>query len=225
MQFGTLRGLSPTAGGGSHSDLEILSGLITDQIGLLVNNSAELASGQFIVNTLQNIGSFSAAEVPIPSHWPEDLMVDADLMGDDLGGGWGGGSVNPEQQRWLQVEAVRILDAACKNLRLGSDGQNIERADLVRLGRHELLKEKKLVKHELKRYDTLFKGEFGRLPTRWEKEPMRPLYTYYRKLKQLLGMWEGQRGAPQSIPENDEFIADGGGANFFVFLRPKGAKN
>jgi hypothetical protein len=43
--------------------------------------------------------------------------------------------------------------------------------------------EKRNVKKELKRYDLGFKKTFGRIPVRKEKEPMRPLYIYYKTLK------------------------------------------
>ena len=110
MGRSSLSGLSPTAGGGyANNDCEILSGLITEAIGMLVNNPTELGSGHFVTDTVQNIGCFSADEVPIPSHWPEDLMVDADLMGDEFGGfGGGPSSANPEQQRWLQKNLESI---------------------------------------------------------------------------------------------------------------------
>jgi len=46
--------------------------------------------------------------------------------------------------------------------------------------------EKRNVKKELKRYDLGFKKTFGRIPVRKEKEPMRPLYIYYKTLKQKI---------------------------------------
>lgn len=46
--------------------------------------------------------------------------------------------------------------------------------------------EKKRVKNELKRYDTSFNNEYKRFPDRKEKEPMRPLYLYYKRLKQAI---------------------------------------
>jgi chromosome segregation ATPase len=46
--------------------------------------------------------------------------------------------------------------------------------------------EKKNVKNELKHYDTCFKTCYGRLPKREEKEPMRPLYMYYKRIKQTM---------------------------------------
>lgn len=44
--------------------------------------------------------------------------------------------------------------------------------------------EKERVKQWLRRYDRSFNRKFGRLPTRNEKEPMRPVYLYYRLIKQ-----------------------------------------
>jgi len=39
------------------------------------------------------------------------------------------------------------------------------------------------VKNELKVYDQAFVTKFGRVPNRAEKEPMRNLYMFYKKLK------------------------------------------
>ena len=46
--------------------------------------------------------------------------------------------------------------------------------------------EKKKVKNELRCYDNDFKSLFNRLPNHHEKEPFRPLYIYYKKLKEFL---------------------------------------
>ena len=46
--------------------------------------------------------------------------------------------------------------------------------------------EKKKVKSELKTYDQGFLNKFGRIPNRNEKEPMRHIYMYYKRLKQAL---------------------------------------
>jgi hypothetical protein len=43
--------------------------------------------------------------------------------------------------------------------------------------------EKKRVKNELKHYDQAFVAKFNRPPNRTEKEPMRQIYMYYKKLK------------------------------------------
>lgn len=50
----------------------------------------------------------------------------------------------------------------------------------------ELNHEKKRVKNELKVYDQEFINKFKRAPTRSEKEPMRNLYMYYKRLKQYI---------------------------------------
>ena len=47
----------------------------------------------------------------------------------------------------------------------------------------ELSSEKKKVKNELKLYDQAFMSKFARVPNRQEKEPMRNLYMYYKRLK------------------------------------------
>ena len=48
------------------------------------------------------------------------------------------------------------------------------------------MSEKKKVKNELKVYDQSFLNKFKRLPSRVEKEPMRNLYMYYKRLKQYI---------------------------------------
>lgn len=40
------------------------------------------------------------------------------------------------------------------------------------------------MKEQLKDYDNMFINKFNKLPTRTEKEPLRPLYMYYKRLKQ-----------------------------------------
>jgi hypothetical protein len=46
-----------------------------------------------------------------------------------------------------------------------------------------LANEKKRVKNELKSYDNDFSANFKRQPNHDEKEPLRPLYIYYKNLK------------------------------------------
>ena len=50
----------------------------------------------------------------------------------------------------------------------------------------DLMREKKKVKNELKIYDQSFQQKFKRVPSRAEKEPMRNLYMYYKRLKQCI---------------------------------------
>ena len=67
--------------------------------------------------------------------------------------------------------------------RLDIDFKKITKHDLERMSTNALQYEKRNVKNELKRYDQGFKRLFGRIPVRQEKEPMRPLYIYYKTLK------------------------------------------
>lgn len=57
---------------------------------------------------------------------------------------------------------------------------------MVSFSLDELQNEKKRVKNELKVYDQDFVTKFKRAPTRSEKEPMRNLYMYYKRLKQYI---------------------------------------
>jgi hypothetical protein len=52
------------------------------------------------------------------------------------------------------------------------------------------------VKNELKRYDQTFVGLFIKPPAKTDKEPLRPLYMYYKKLKNLITkkQSEGSKG-------------------------------
>jgi len=56
------------------------------------------------------------------------------------------------------------------------------------------MREKKRVKTELKIYDQSFQSKFKRAPSRVEKEPMRNLYMYYKRLKQSIGRKQARGG-------------------------------
>jgi len=47
--------------------------------------------------------------------------------------------------------------------------------------------EKIAVKRQLRNFDLAFKSKFGHLPTKNDKEPLRPLYQRYRDLSKLTG--------------------------------------
>lgn len=66
------------------------------------------------------------------------------------------------------------------------DNSKIQGKHLVAYSLPELESEKKRVKNELKVYDQEFISKFKRAPTRSEKEPMRNLYMYYKRLKQYI---------------------------------------
>ena len=83
---------------------------------------------------------------------------------------------------WVKMEGKIKLEQSMR--RLGIDQNATNGRDLPSKTLDQLINEKRKVKNELKLYDSQFKSMFSRLPKREEKEPMRPLYMYYKKLKQ-----------------------------------------
>ena len=75
---------------------------------------------------------------------------------------------------------MKLMDAFVK---LGIDHNKVNGKHLVGYSMSELNTEKKVVKNELKLYDQAFFNKFARVPNRTEKEPMRSLYMYYKRLK------------------------------------------
>lgn len=62
-----------------------------------------------------------------------------------------------------------------------------------------LVNQKKKVKNQLKSYDNDFGLSFHRQPNHEEKEPLRPLYVYYKKLKEALTKRGGQEMSQERI--------------------------
>lgn len=136
---------------------------------------------------------------PIPHLWVND--VELDEFGAEMGDIMGEGPV----LSWSQEERKQRLYAAMKRLDLTED-QFINR-NLKRLSRAELSNEKKRVKYELKRYDMEWKKQFKVLPNHAQKEIMRPLYVYYRRLKHYMMQAEdpkGSAGLPNAPDSDDE---------------------
>jgi len=139
-----------------------------------------------------NIVSVPEATKSIPHRWVEDIQIDdffrddnADIMG--IGG---------PTTTWSNEDGRQRLLQALQRLDLRED--HVSHANLDRMGRHEFGAEKRRVKQELKRYDADFRKQFRRLPTHTEKEPMRPLYVYYRRLKTMLAQVEQNKLALNS---------------------------
>lgn len=86
---------------------------------------------------------------------------------------------------WLKTEGQTLLQESLKNLKINQN--HIHKSSVELMDLQELEEKKKLVKNELKRYDLKFESFFNRSPIRNEKEPMRPLYIYYKMIKQYLG--------------------------------------
>ena len=87
-------------------------------------------------------------------------------------------------KNWLKYESNKKYDESL--LKLNLDSSKIQGKHLVSFSLDELQNEKKRVKNELKVYDQEFIGKFKRAPNRSEKEPMRNLYMYYKRLKQYI---------------------------------------
>ncbi|KAM3139107.1 hypothetical protein pb186bvf_008705 [Paramecium bursaria] len=86
--------------------------------------------------------------------------------------------------QWIQNFGPQKLAESLQ--RLNIDLTRLTKRDLESMNMDQLQNEKKRVKNELKSYDAQFQGIFNRFPLRQEKEPMRPLYIYYKKLKQYI---------------------------------------
>ena len=74
-------------------------------------------------------------------------------------------------------------------------------SSISNLGIDELNRLKRHVKNELKRYDQTFVSLFYCQPSKSDKEPLRPLYMFYKRLKQLITKKEqggDRRGAEQN---------------------------
>ena len=82
---------------------------------------------------------------------------------------------------WLKHESSQKYEESLQKLAL--DASKIQGKHLVSYSLDELNNEKKRVKNELKVYDQEFINKFKRAPSRSEKEPMRNLYMYYKRLK------------------------------------------
>lgn len=100
-------------------------------------------------------------------------------MGPSKASGSSGGI--EDLQNWLKYESNRKYEDSLSKLNL--DIAKIQGKHLVSYSLDDLQNEKKKVKNELKVYDQEFINKFKRAPTRSEKEPMRNLYMYYKRLK------------------------------------------
>lgn len=95
------------------------------------------------------------------------------------------------------TEAKQKYQKALQTLSL--DSHKIQGKQLHTQSIPDLTNEKKKVKNELKVYDSAFMNKFGRIPSRSEKEPMRNLYMYYKRLKQAMVKKQSQ---PNFDPNN-----------------------
>lgn len=102
---------------------------------------------------------------------------------------------------WLQSEALKLLNNSLTLLKL--DENRINKGIIEKMSYEGLTNEKKKVKNELKKYDMAFEALYHRQPVRNEKEPMRPLYIYYKLLKQAIHKKE-EAGLVGNVASRDE---------------------
>ena len=107
----------------------------------------------------------------------------------------------PNSSDWVKVEGKQKLEQSLRKLKLDYTATNGR--DLGTKTYDELVSEKKKVKNELKTYDNNFKNLFSRLPRREEKEPMRPLYVYYKKLKLALSKRANEKPQPKRMSKEE----------------------
>jgi len=138
---------------------------------------------------------------PIPKRWVDDIEVGFDDCGAEGGDILGEGPItswNTEEGRGKLREALTRLDLS---------ENHVAHPSISRMSKHELATEKRRVKQELKRYDAEFRKQFSRLPVHAEKEPMRPLYVYYRRLKTMITHAEtgksGRRGSTNNGSDDE----------------------
>eukprot|EP01066_Platyproteum_vivax_P009108 Platyproteum_vivax@DN3981_c0_g1_i1.p1 len=149
-------------------------------------------------NLEKDLLSKEEPEAPVKSRSPKirdgraDRWTHKDAQGREV---W-----TPEKGReWLRVSLSRLglpehLSNRMNELTNKSSPQDIK----------FLSQEKKKVKNELKRYDLEFKAATAKAPNREDKEPMRPLYTYYRRLKELIQTaMDDHKGNKVRVEEDD----------------------
>ncbi len=75
------------------------------------------------------------------------------------------------------------MDDAMARLQIDTKRYTFKDTVITQLTLEDLNKVKRLVKNELKKYDQTFKSLFFKEPAKSDKEALRPLYMYYKKLK------------------------------------------
>jgi hypothetical protein len=180
---------------------EILNRALSDTVSSLFIKNAPLPFSSVEINSVPQ-------EVqPVPFKWQTEVAIEDDAV------------FAPQQQMPPIQPPVRspisssgwtgskFFEAALD--RLGLDISSLtkmsERDDELfrRFGADvdSLSRMKKIIKNELKEYDNAFKAETGREPSRIDKEPMRLLYTVYRKLRDIIVKVEAQSSVPVPSPQ------------------------
>lgn len=81
--------------------------------------------------------------------------------------------------------------------------QKIKSKFYISMTIEQLLAEKAKVKLKLKEYDACYEKIFNKLPTRHEKEVMKPLYIYYRSLKNAIEKRKEEKATISTTAESE----------------------
>eukprot|EP00743_Colponemidia_sp_Colp-15_P002689 GILK01002914.1.p1 GENE.GILK01002914.1~~GILK01002914.1.p1 ORF type:complete len:271 (-),score=54.77 GILK01002914.1:183-995(-) len=173
-------------------ELEVLNELVACSVGSLFFQStfAEVTKAMIFMGPQRSDDSPRSPTRPkqsvLSSSKPQ--TDDVDLMDEDDIGFMSNSSSSstPVDRVWIDKQAVVLLREAAARLHLDLD--NVQKSEVSAWTFSELAEEKRKVKNELKTYDNTFKKSHQRLPSREEKEPMRPIYQYYRQVKQMLNI-------------------------------------
>ena len=189
---------------------EVLSKGLSDVVGCLFVESAPIPFSNV------KISSVPQDVQPVPAKWQVEVAIEDDAVFFDTAVGLDrestsetapqiprSGIATPVQgwvgQRFFEQAVTRLGLTVHKLSRLTERDDEI--TDMFGPGLADMGKAKKLIKNELKEYDTAFKAESGRDPNRVDKEPMRLLYTLYRKLRDIIVRIEASSSVPAPSPQ------------------------
>ncbi|CDW75418.1 UNKNOWN [Stylonychia lemnae] len=113
-------------------------------------------------------------------------------------------------QEWVSNQGKKFLQDSIERLQIDCKQYLFRGQPLSQLSFDDLNKIKRSVKSELKKYDQTFIALFSKQPAKTDKEPLRPLYMYYKKLKTLIvnaqrnGMRGGNNGGSGNVNQKDQ---------------------
>jgi hypothetical protein len=167
---------------------EMLSKGLSDAVGTLFTDSVPLPFANVKLTSVgqdvQPVPFKWAIEVPI-----EDAGIFFEANEDNEEAHFTAAEGSPTDHEW---SGIAFFEGALNRLGLGHSllARLVESDEEItrKYGSSvaDLTKAKKVVKNELKDYDNLFKAQNGREPSRADKEPMRLLYTLYRKIRDIM---------------------------------------
>jgi hypothetical protein len=158
------------------------------------------------------IHSVSQETHPIPAKWPTEVGIEDEAVffeareevENRLSTEASCSDSDSLQEEW---DGVRFFHASVEKLGLNMARlaklveSETEIASMYGSSQVDLSRAKKIVKNELKEYDNSFKNSMGHEPSRADKEPMRQLYTLYRKIREMIVHLEALTSVPAPSPQ------------------------